>query len=98
MHYSRIISALWILILPVDLSAQEVLDPPTIILSNVPFQLVLQGGAEGPAVYEVRSGDDLLLAEGTVSPQNVSVVTNLTIDSNEQLPLQVILNLFLLVY
>lgn len=94
MHYSRLISALWILILPVDLSAQEVLDPPTIILSNVPFQLVLQGGAEGPAVYEVRSGDDLLLAEGTVSPQNVSVVTNLTIDSNEQLPLQVMIGGF----
>lgn len=94
MHYLRIVPALWILILPVDLSAQEVLDPPTVILSNVPFQLALQGGTEGPAVYEVRSGNDLLLAEGTVLPEDVSVVTQLTITSNEQLPLQVLIGEF----
>ncbi|HCK34063.1 MAG TPA: hypothetical protein DHW20_02725, partial [Gemmatimonadetes bacterium] len=77
--------------LPANVGAQELLDPPLVILTDVPFELTLQGASQTSTQYEVRSATGLILAEGTILPQGVSVVTGLEIGSIEQLPLQVLI-------
>ena len=91
MPFLRLITALWILLLPANVGAQELLDPPSVILTDVPFELTLQGANQTSTQYEVRSATGLILAEGTILPQGVSVVTGLEIGSIEQLPLQVLI-------
>ena len=91
MPFLRLITALWILLLPANVGAQELLDPPLVILTDVPFELTLQGASQTSTQYEVRSATGLILAEGTILPQGVSVVTGLEIGSIEQLPLQVLI-------
>ncbi len=91
MPFLRLITALWILLLPANVGAQELLDPPLVILTDVPFELTLQGASQASTQYEVRSATGLILAEGTILPQGVSVVTGLEIGSTEQLPLQVLI-------
>lgn len=91
MPFLRLITALWILLLPANVGAQELLDPPSVILTDVPFELTLQGANQTSTQYEVRSATGLILAEGTILPQGVSVVTGLEIGSTEQLPLQVLI-------
>ena len=91
MSFLRLITALWILLLPANVGAQELLDPPLVILTDVPFELTLQGANQALTQYEVRSATGLILAEGTILPQGVSVVTGLEIGSTEQLPLEVLI-------
>jgi len=91
MPFLRLITALWILLLPANMGAQELLDPPLVILTDVPFELTLQGVSQTSTQYEVRSATGLILAEGTILPQGVSVVTGLEVGSIEQLPLQVLI-------
>jgi len=91
MPFLRLITALWILLLPANVGAQELLDPPLVILTDVPFELTLQGASQTSTQYEVRSATGLILAEGMILPQGVSVVTGLEIGSIEQLPLQVLI-------
>ena len=91
MPFLRLITALWILLLPANVGAQELLDPPLVILTDVPFELTLQGANQTSTQYEVRSATGLILAEGTILPQGVSVVTGLEIGSTEQLPLEVLI-------
>lgn len=91
MPFLRLITALWILLLPANVGAQELLDPPLVILTDVPFELTLQGANQALTQYEVRSATGLILAEGTILPQGVSVVTGLEIGSTEQLPLEVLI-------
>ena len=91
MPFLRLITALWILLLPANMGAQELLDPPLVILTDVPFELTLQGVSRTSTQYEVRSATGLILAEGTILPQGVSVVTGLEVGSIEQLPLQVLI-------
>lgn len=91
MPFLRLITALWILLLPANVGAQELLDPPLVILTDVPFELTLQGASQTSTQYEVRSATGLILAEGTILPQGVSVVTGLEIGSTEQLPLEVLI-------
>ena len=91
MSFLRLITALWILLLPANVGAQELLDPPLVILTDVPFELTLQGANQTSTQYEVRSATGLILAEGTILPQGVSVVTGLEIGSTEQLPLEVLI-------
>ena len=91
MSFLRLITALWILLLPANVGAQELLDPPSVILTDVPFELTLQGANQALTQYEVRSATGLILAEGTILPQGVSVVTGLEIGSTEQLPLEVLI-------
>ena len=91
MSFLRLITALWIILLPANVGAQELLDPPLVILTDVPFELTLQGANQALTQYEVRSATGLILAEGTILPQGVSVVTGLEIGSTEQLPLEVLI-------
>ena len=91
MPFLRLIAALWILLLPALAGAQEVLDPPLVVLTNVPFDLTLEGADRASTQYEVRSSNGVILAEGTILPQGISVVTGLEISSTEQLPLEVLI-------
>ncbi|HIC16224.1 MAG TPA: Na+/H+ antiporter NhaC family protein, partial [Gemmatimonadetes bacterium] len=91
MHLLRLTTAFWILLLPLDLGAQELVDPPSVILMDVPFQLTLQGANDASTQYEVRSANGVVLAQGTVSAHDVSIVAGLEIRSVEQLPLQVLM-------
>ena len=91
MRLSRLLAPLCILLLPVNMGAQELLDPPSVVLTDVPFELTLQGANQTSTQYEVRTSNGMILAEGTISPQGVSVVTGLEISSTEQLPLEVLI-------
>ncbi|MBO77685.1 MAG: hypothetical protein CME17_09645, partial [Gemmatimonadetes bacterium] len=91
MPLSRLLAALCILLLPANMGAQELLDPPSVVLTDVPFELTLQGANQTSTQYEVRSADGAILAEGTILPEGVLVVTDLEIRSTEQLPLEVLI-------
>jgi Na+/H+ antiporter NhaC len=69
--------------------AQEVSDPPSVVLSGVPFQLTVVGGPDGEAPYEVRTATGSVLASGVV-PSGGSVTADaLVVDSRADLPLTV---------
>ena len=79
MPLSRLLAALCILLLPANMGAQELLDPPSVVLTEVPFELTLQGANQTSTQYEVRSADGAILAEGTILPEGGLVVTDLEI-------------------
>ncbi len=46
--------------LPANVGAQELLDPPLVILTDVPFELTLQGANQTSTQYEVRRATGMI--------------------------------------
>ena len=69
--------------------AQEVVDPPSVVLRDVPFELSVTAGMEA-ADYEVSTADGRLLATGTLDPLETVAVRDLVVSSDDALPLTVI--------
>jgi len=82
-------SALFALVLAVPLGAQEVVEPPDVLLKGIPFQLTLIGGEEPSAWWEVRTVDGTILDAGTILSGEEAVVTDLRVSESTQLPLTV---------
>lgn len=75
----------------VPTTAQEVVEPPDVLLRNVPFQLQVAGGGEPSSWYEVRTASGEVLAGGTVLAGETAVVPDLMVASRADLPLSVLI-------
>ena len=91
MRLARLVALVPLLALPAIVAAQELSDPPSVILSGVPFQVTVQGGTEPSVWYEVRDAEGTVLTGGTVQAYDSTVATGLEVSSNAQLPLQVLI-------
>ncbi|MDA0329045.1 MAG: Na+/H+ antiporter NhaC family protein [Gemmatimonadetes bacterium] len=78
-------------LLPAPSVAQEVLDPPSVLLKNVPFDITLQGGNAPAARYEVRSATGATLASGTLEANSSVTARGLTLSTRAELPLTVVI-------
>ena len=89
MRFFRLAALVSLASLPASLGAQELADPPSVILSGVPFQVTLLGGTEPSAFYEIRTATGALLAGGTVEAHDSATANDLLITSRDALPLQI---------
>lgn len=85
------LAALALLLLPVRGLAQEVADPPLVLLKNVPFQITVTGGPEASSWYEVRTATGTLLDAGVVEAFASATTSRLTVSSGDELPLTVLI-------
>jgi len=72
-------------------AAQELVDPPSVVLRGVPFELTVRSSATNPEPFEVRSATGDVLASGTVDPFGEEVARGLVVSSADELPLGVVL-------
>ena len=78
-------------ILPaLPIAGQEVTDAPSVMLSNIPFDIEVMGGTEESEWFEVRNVRGEVLAGGTVAPHESAMATGVVIASSDDLPLTVI--------
>ncbi len=89
MRFLRLAALISLASIPMSVGAQEVSDPPSVILSGVPYQITVLGGTEASAYFEIRTADGASLAGGTVEAHDSVVVQDLLITSGAALPLQV---------
>ncbi len=80
------------------LSAQELVEPPQVILRGVPFELTIAGGGEPSAWYEVRTTTGVVLGAGTVEEGSQAVAHDLVVTAGDQLPLTVLVGAESLTY
>ncbi|MEZ4422457.1 MAG: Na+/H+ antiporter NhaC family protein [Gemmatimonadota bacterium] len=71
------------------LGAQEVLEPPHVILHRVPFTLRVQAGPDAAAPWEVRDAAGTVLARGTVDAGATVETPRIRLDARSSLPLRV---------
>ena len=70
--------------------AQQIADPPSVVLTGVPFQLSLEGGPVLPSsTYSVRTASGTVLASGSVDGYDTALVSDLLVSSRDDLPLTV---------
>jgi Na+/H+ antiporter NhaC len=91
MRFFRLAALVSLAALPASLGAQELADPPSVILSGIPFQVTVLGGTETAARYEIRTATGTLLADGSVEAHGSATVTGMEIASHDALPLQVLI-------
>lgn len=72
-------------------SAQELSDPPSVLLKGVPFQITVKGGTEPSAWYEVRNATGSVLGAGTVEAYDSATAMDLVVRSRDELPLTVLI-------
>ena len=71
--------------------AQELSEPPSVVLVGVPFQILVRGGTEPSAWYEVRTADGVVMTGGVVEAYESVSATDLVVTSRDQLPLTVLI-------
>ena len=71
--------------------AQEVVEPPTVILRNVPFELTVVGGPEPSAWFEIRTATGSVIGSGTVESRDTATARELEVASSDELPLTVLI-------
>jgi Na+/H+ antiporter NhaC len=81
---------LLLLLLAGPAGAQEVAEPPDVVLRGIPFQLRILGGSEPSAGWEVRTASGEVLASGTVLARSEALARDLVVESGAQLPLTVV--------
>ena len=91
MRLARLVPLLTLLVVPASVQAQELSEPPSVILGGVPFQLTVTGGTEPSAWYEVQTATGAILAGGTVLAHESATVSGLEVDSSDQLPLRILI-------
>jgi Na+/H+ antiporter NhaC len=75
--------------LPVGAAAQEGVEGPSVVLKGVPFSVTIAGEEEASAPWEIRDAARRVLAAGTVEARETVVVSDLRVESADQLPLTV---------
>jgi len=91
MRLPRLACLLFLSFLPVQALAQEVHDPPSVILKGVPFELSIRGGTEPSVWYEVRSATGAVLKGGTVEAYDTVSTGAMAITASDELPLTVLI-------
>ena len=91
MRFFRLAAVASLVSLPLSLEAQEVSEPPSVILSGVPFQVTVLGGTEGASPYEIRTATGRILALGAVDAHGSATAIGLEITSRDELPLEIVI-------
>jgi len=78
-----------VLTAPVTAAAQQVAEAPDVVLSGVPFQITVAGGAEGDLPWEIRSPGGELLASGIVEDHDRATASGLVVSTRSELPIRV---------
>ncbi|MDX1495490.1 MAG: hypothetical protein R3253_15590, partial [Longimicrobiales bacterium] len=87
---SAVVAAVALLALAGPTHAQELVDPPGVLLKGVPFDVTVMGAPDVPSAWvEVRGADGALLGSGTVEAYGSTVIRELVVASSDQLPLLV---------
>ncbi len=76
------------LMLAHPVSAQELIEPPDVVLRGVPFQLSIYGGLTGGS-WEVRNAGGTVMASGTVAAGETTAATGVEVAGRDDLPLTV---------
>jgi len=74
---------------PAAAMAQQVADAPDVVLFGVPFQVTVEGGADGDLPWEIRSPTGTLLASGIVEDHESATARGLVVSSRSDLPIRV---------
>ncbi len=91
MRFFRLAALVSLVWLPASLAAQEVSEPPSVILKGVPFQVTLLGGTEDSAAYEIRTATGTVLALGAVEAHGSAIAMGMEITSADELPLVIVI-------
>jgi Na+/H+ antiporter NhaC len=91
MRLPRLACLLLLSFLPVQAFAQEVHEPPSVILKGVPFELSIRGGTDASTWFEVRSATGSVLSAGTVQAYDSISTASMTVASRGDLPLTVLI-------
>ena len=91
MRFFRLAALASLVSLPLSLEAQEVSEPPSVILSGVPFQVTVLGGTGGASPYEIRTATGRILALGAVDAHGSATAIGLEITSRDELPLEIVI-------
>jgi len=91
MRFFRLAALVSLVWLPASLAAQEVSEPPSVILKGVPFQVTLLGGTEASAAYEIRTATGTVLALGAVEAHGSAIAMGMEITSADELPLVIVI-------
>ena len=91
MRFFRLAALVSLVWLPASLAAQEVSEPPSVILKGVPFQVTLLGGTEASAAYEIRTATGTVLALGVVEAHGSAIAMGMEITSADELPLVIVI-------
>ena len=91
MRILRLAALVALAAIPLSANAQELTDPPSVVLVGVPFQVTVTGGTEASAWFEVRTADGSVLHGGTVEAYSTAVATDLVVTGRDQLPLTVLI-------
>ena len=81
-----------LLFLPLASGAQEISEPPTVLLKGIPFQMTLLAGpGTGAVAYEIRNAAGAVMSVGAVPAYGSIVVDDLLVTSKADLPLTVMI-------
>ena len=81
-----------LLLLPLASGAQEISEPPTVLLKGIPFQMTLLAGpGTGAVAYEIRNAAGAVMSLGAVPAYGSIVVDDLLVASKADLPLTVMI-------
>ena len=69
--------------------AQEVQEAPAVVLSGVPFEVIVRGDPEGSALWEVHDARGELIGSGTAQPGESVTLGDMRVTTRDQLPLEV---------
>jgi Na+/H+ antiporter NhaC len=74
---------------PTALAAQQVAEAPDVVLEGVPFQVTVEGGADGDLPWEIRSPTGELLASGVVEDHETATASGLVVSTRSDLPIRI---------
>jgi len=84
-------AALALSVVSLPVGAQELVDPPSVVLRGVPFELTIRGAPDVPSAWvEVRTSTDRTLGTGTVEAHASVRLRDLVVESGDDLPLTVL--------
>ena len=89
MRLLRLASLALLLAAPAGTSAQELVDVPDVVLTDVPFQIRIAGGTTGALPYEIRTQSGTVLAAGVVEAYGSVLESELVVSNGAELPLRV---------
>ncbi|MGD8602726.1 MAG: Na+/H+ antiporter NhaC family protein, partial [Gemmatimonadota bacterium] len=88
MRLTRLAPVALLLALPLGAAAQQLGDTPDVVLSGIPFQITVEGGAE-PTPFEILTRTGEVLSAGFVPPFESVTEGGLVVASGAELPLTV---------
>lgn len=91
MRFRTLLLIMLCLMPTLPLSGQEVIDAPTVMLANIPFDIEVMGTTTESEWFEVRNVRGEILSGGTVLPHDSASASDVVVSSSDDLPLTVLI-------